>query len=308
MENYGKLIDHFIDNYRQESLRIKNYVSNDTLTSYRFRLNLFGRWLGGDDFRSIPINKITSEDIEKYLQWRRTNNIAPASINTELSTLRSFWKTLKKTKGIPNIAKEVDDWDKSVRTESKHLKEGHISMFVDHVNRADRSNYMEARNTMFLEMLLKTGCRISECLNLKGPDIELEEEEITIRFFGKGGKWRLVPLPLIESNQQFKIHLKNYLDMCPDKLGYIFLSNRGKRWSGRQARRFFKNVLKEMGLTEFDYKPHSVRHSVATKLLFEGVPDQEVARILGHSSSIVTRQIYSHTEDSKLRDAMKKGY
>ena len=153
-----------------------------------------------------------------------------------------------------------------------------------------------------LETLFATGIRISELVNLKIQDVDLESG--ILKVMGKGSKERLIPTDDIAVN-----HLKNYLNNYRYTLlkknkntDYLFINNLGNKIS-RVG--FYKIIKKEAIRANIkkDISPHTIRHTFATILLKNGADLRVIQELLGHSD-IKTTQIYTHL----IQEQLKKEY
>ncbi len=171
------------------------------------------------------------------------------------------------------------------------------------LNSPDTSKPVGVRDAAMLELLYAAGLRVSELVNLKLQDINLEAG--FVRVFGKGAKERLVPIGLpaktkiafyIENAR--KIALKNQLSP------YLFIARAGKPIT----RQGFWKLLRRYGDQAQIYKkisPHSLRHSFATHLLEGGADLRAVQIMLGHVD-ISTTQIYTHVTRKLLKELHQK--
>ncbi len=162
------------------------------------------------------------------------------------------------------------------------------------------------RDRAMLELLYAAGLRISELVNLKVTDVNLNEAVLRCR--GKGDKERLIPV----GKEAIK-WLRRYIEEARGELlknrkdeGWLFLSVRGKRLSREAFWHRFKVYLTKAGLS-LSYYPHSIRHAFATHLLERGVDLRTLQEMLGHSS-LNTTQIYTHLEIKRLKEAYKKSH
>ena len=85
---------------------------------------------------------------------------------------------------------------------------------------------------------------------------------------------------------------------------YMFLSEFGRPLDPDNASKAFKRFARAAGLG--DRHVHELRHLSASLLLARGVPMPEISRILGHSSSRVTDEVYSHLSVEDLRPALDR--
>lgn len=161
-----------------------------------------------------------------------------------------------------------------------------------------------------------TGCRIGEALALRWDDVDLDNGTATISRASitsattkTSAGVRTVPL-LPEVVAALKVRRSDQradrLKMGPgwaDKEGLVFTTGAGTPVDAHNARRSLRAVLKTAGLPT-DRPWHTMRHSLATRLLNRGVPMPVVAAILGHASIRTTVDIYGHAEPAISADAL----
>jgi len=135
---------------------------------------------------------------------------------------------------------------------------------------------------LIIEVLLKTGLRISELRNLMIQDIDFDMKQINVRQ-GKNNKDRVVSLHHSLINP-----LRMY---SQDRKGYLFVKKNGLRFSIRALQYRVKKNLNKLQSNK-NLNTHSLRHTFATYLRLQGMPLQDIQVILGHSS-IKTTEIYA---------------
>ena len=158
------------------------------------------------------------------------------------------------------------------------------------------------RDKAMLELLYASGVRISELVNIKFSDLDLERN--IIKVFGKGSKERLVPFGE-DASQCISAYIderKKNKDIASIK--YIFLNNRGTKISRQAFWHRLKEYCLEIGLKQ-DISPHTLRHAFATHLLNRGADLRSVQLLLGHSD-LSTTQIYTHIAKQRLGEVLKK--
>lgn len=158
------------------------------------------------------------------------------------------------------------------------------------------------RNKAILETLYSCGLRVSELVNLRFGDLYFDEG--FIRVIGKGNKQRLVPVsPVVEKEINFyKLHTRNHLNIRKGDENVVFLNRRGAKLTREMIFTIIKNLSKEIGLSK-NVSPHTFRHSFATHLLEGGANLRAIQEMLGHES-ITTTEIYTHLDQTFLRDAI----
>ena len=156
----------------------------------------------------------------------------------------------------------------------------------------------DLRDRAMLELLYATGLRVSELVNLKLREVNLESGYLMT--VGKGSKERLVPI-----GDSARARAADYLDAVRQKLDplrknpYFFLSRLG----GAMSRQAFWNIIKkraQMAAIRKNISPHSLRHSFATHLLENGADLRSVQIMLGHAD-LASTQIYTHVTRERLK-------
>ena len=153
------------------------------------------------------------------------------------------------------------------------------------------------RDIAVLSVFLYTGLRVSELVNLEIGDVDFEENIIYVHA-GKGDKDRIVVMPDI-----CKEHIKNYMKeriKIRSNNNYLFISNKKTKFNTSTVERMVKRVAENSGITK-NVTPHVLRHTFATSILRNGGDIRFIQQILGHSS-LATTQIYTHIDDSTLKE------
>ena len=154
------------------------------------------------------------------------------------------------------------------------------------------------RDRAIFELIISTGIRISELVNLDVSHFNYNNYEL--RIMGKGNKERIVLY-----GRKCKIYLDEYLrsrnNFCPgEKEKALFLNKSGRRISDRGVRFILKKRTDLIAMKK-KISPHSLRHSFATLMIKNGADIRTVQILLGHSS-LSTTQIYTHLGIDELKD------
>ncbi len=162
---------------------------------------------------------------------------------------------------------------------------------------------IEIRDRAILETLYATGARVSEAAGLDLGDVNFDYGFVRCR--GKGEKERIVPL-----GQKAIEAINEYLQAARPHLARktashrLFLSRSGKPMDRQTIWRLVKKYSMKAGIRK-KVSPHTLRHSFATHLLQRGADLRAIQEMLGHAS-IVTTQIYTHVDRSRLKAIHKK--
>lgn len=144
------------------------------------------------------------------------------------------------------------------------------------------------KHRLMIELMYGAGLRVSELINLKVKDLEIEKNYGFVRG-GKGNKDRMFILPKTCSEK-----IKNLIEI--EKLSsesFIFLTNRKEKYSSRSLQEIVKKAVKEAQISKRVHC-HTLRHSFATHLIEQGQSVSEVQSLLGHKSPETT-MVYLHT-------------
>jgi integrase/recombinase XerD len=147
------------------------------------------------------------------------------------------------------------------------------------------------RQRGFIKFLWATGCRISEALNCRLIDCKEDRETVSIRIIGKGNKERHI-----------RITAELYRELKKIFQGETFLFETG---SGKTySRSYVSNQIKKLGraVLNREISAHTLRHSFATRLIQKTKKIKAVSVYLGHASTAITLNMYTHEtlDDAEL--------
>jgi site-specific recombinase XerD len=155
---------------------------------------------------------------------------------------------------------------------------------------AARRDLVQVQAGLFL------GLRVSELCKLRVEDLDLDQRTAMV-VQGKGGKDRSLPI----SERLFAV-LMDWLG--ERRAGFVFEGKGGRKLSTRTVQLRMLALGQKAGLTK-RLKPHTLRHSFATRLLEKQAAIHEVSELMGHSN-ISTTQVYLHTVPERLRGAVDR--
>ncbi len=282
MKNIDYLKDYL------DYLKIDKKYSENTILSYEANLKHFLLFL------KIDLDKVTIKDLEAYLELLDKENKTTRTIAHYITVLKEFFKFLEREEIIEKNPTLYLVQPRLNKTLPNVLSEEEIFKILD----IPLNNKYDYRNKAMLELMYSSGLRISELIEVKVHDINLDEA--TIKVMGKGSKERILPLGDY-AIYYIKTYLENYRSslLKKERNDYLFLNSRGAKLT-RQA--FFK-TLKEIAIKKdikTDFSPHTLRHSFATHLLKHGADLRSIQELLGHSS-LSTTQIYTHIVDEQIK-------
>ena len=146
-------------------------------------------------------------------------------------------------------------------------------------------------------ILIYSGCRISELLDLKKEDVNLEERHFNIVAAKTAAGIRTVPIaekvyPFFE--YWYNLNSCEYLLSTPEGAHFKYRNYYDSYW---------KPLLDAVGMS---HRPHDTRHTCVSLLTVAGVSDKVIKKIIGHKGQGVTEIVYTHFEIEELIDAINK--
>lgn len=284
------MIDYVPSTYISKYLDYLKYerkLSDNTIDSYKYDLKRFDTFFEGN------VIDLEYKDLVKYIE--SIYDLNSRSINHHITVLNSFYMFLVDD----NIIKENPCNNlvspKMVKKLPVYLTEDEIDSLLN-INLVTCYDY---RNKAMLEILYATGLRITELINLKITDVDIEN--CFVRVFGKGKKERIVPVSDI-ALKYLIIYVKEYRNeiLKSHISDFLFVSNSYKNISRQGFFKILKNECKRANI-EKNVSPHVLRHSFATHLLKHGADLRIIQELLGHED-ISTTQIYAHLVNEKIKE------
>ncbi len=268
--------------------------SDNTIRSYQTDLELFAAWYKETTGDDLWPDLVTSLDLSEYRQYMLTvKEYSPSTVNRKLAAIRA-WLTWAQEAGLidrlPVMPKAVPRQKLAPRS----LSRNEVNALLRAVERGG-----SRRDQAIVAVLLYCGLRISELVNLRVQDVEINERSGKLTVRGKGAKMREVPVR-VEARRALAAYLEERKKNS--KYDKLFLGQRGPltvRGVSKMLEKYAYQARIE-GL-----HPHSLRHTCAKNLVDSGVSLDKVAAILGHES-LDTTAIYTKASFEDLARAVEK--
>ena len=290
-------IDVLIDQYLNYLL-IEKGLSRATLDSYSRDVIRYQEFLNENS-----IDRLSDTDtplILKHLIALRNAGLGTRSRARHLVSIRGLYRFCVQEKHLNSDPAKLVDLPKLSMKLPDVLAVDEISQLLD---APDAEKPVGMRDAAMLELLYAAGLRVSELVNLKLQDINLEAG--FVRVFGKGSRARVVPIGL-PAKTKIETYIANARSAAlkNQPSPYLFIARAGRPIS-RQG--FWKLLRRYAVKAQIQKKisPHSLRHSFATHLLEGGADLRAVQVMLGHVD-ISTTQIYTHVTRKHLKDLHQK--
>lgn len=290
-----------------------------TMKSYESTLKLFAKYLADEVNVFTPL-KVTTKHVKDYLEFTRTkgkysyvadcdsiklNNpsargdfgkqVSMYTVNNYLRNIKVYFSWLYDTEVIKtNPTMQIKAYKHS-RKPKKEIKDVDFNKVLKCL---DLTSYAEYRDYIILQLLLDTGMRIGETLNLKTEDILIDKKAVFIPTeITKGRKDRYVFFSTIMQNilKKWIDYKERYFDS-----EYVFTSSRGSNFNVMNFEKNLKKYCIRAKLSE-SITCHQIRNNFSKRFLLSGGDIFILSKILGHSDVRVTQQAYLDVTDEDIR-------
>ncbi|MEE9288590.1 MAG: site-specific tyrosine recombinase XerD [Bacteroidota bacterium] len=276
-------------------LELEKNASSNTVDSYRRDLM---RYLDQLDRAGIKaLDAVQGEHISGFLRTLVGVGLSPRSVARSLSAIKGFHKFLLGERIAAHNPTVNIEPPKRSKTLPGVLSQAEIERIL---NQPDPDQPLGLRDKAILETLYATGIRVSELVELKQSNLQLDLG--VLRVMGKGSKERIVPVgtSATEWIGKYRANVRSSLIKQSDTHDVVFLNSRGRPMTRMAVWNIVHRYAESAGV-EKDVHPHTFRHSFATHLLEGGADLRAVQEMLGHSD-ISTTQIYTHIDREYLKE------
>ena len=281
-----------------------------TVRNYRHDIESFTAWCASNaeiSTENFDPTTATAEDIREWIVYRMEHDkVSAASMNRELSSLRSFYKYLRR-QGL--VSQDIFKRITTLKTDKKlpsFVPETRMETLLDDIREESQSGeFVEARNALIISLFYSCGIRLAELQGIHFGDFSADMTTLLVR--GKGDKHRQIPLlpELVERVEVYKNRLEE-LGFSTSIDSPLILSKLGKPISRTAIQKVVETKLKEANV-QGKKSPHILRHTFATHLLNREADMRDIQELMGHSS-LKTTQCYTHNSIAQLQEVYKRAH
>ena len=258
--------------------------SKKTIDMYIRRLRAFTNFLG------MPFDQVGTYDIRYYLACMKDQGVSNRTLENYRSYISAFYHWM--------VREDFLDKNPCVKIQPIKYKEEVRTAFSETDIDSIRSACDTERDRAICELLLSSGLRVAELVNLDISDVDLSNLSVHIRE-GKGSKERTVYMTDVCA-----MHIKKYLFTRIDREPSLFISARKKqRLTTSGVRAILKQIEKKASVS--NVHPHRFRRTFATSLARRGMDIQTISKLMGHSN-LQTTMIYVAMDESRIVTEYKK--
>jgi integrase/recombinase XerD len=275
-------------------LTVERRLATNSIESYARDLALLTEYVSG---KGTTVEALTRPDLEQLVRELMGQGRSPRSVARAVACIRGFYRFLT-IDGRMSV-NPADDLrpPRSWKTLPRYLSVEEVDRLIA---QPDVTMPRGLRDRALIELLYATGMRVSELVNMRPADINLDACYLTCT--GKGDKQRLVPI-----GDQAARWVRQYLAVARHVLlgrrssTRLFVNARGTGLGLTRVGfwKILKAYARQAGLTR-TLSPHTLRHSFATHLLERGADLRAIQMMLGHAD-LSTTQIYTHVLEQRMR-------
>lgn len=274
LDENKKIIDSFISSKQVEG------CSDRTIKYYREIIEKFSNSF------DKSIKQLTTDEIRIYLSnYKEDSSCSSTTIDNIRRVLSSFFSWL-------------EDEDYIIKSPVRRIHKIKTAKIVKEVLTDEnleklRDECENIRDLSLIELLISTGMRVGELVNLNINDLNFEDRSCIV--LGKGNKEREVYF-----DAKTKLHLKEYIDKRNDSNDALFVSM--KEPHQRLSISGVELIVRTLGMNSNINKvhPHKFRRTLATMAIDKGMPVEQVQKLLGHVK-IETTMHYALVNQSNVK-------
>ncbi|CAD2075784.1 site-specific tyrosine recombinase XerD [Phocicoccus pinnipedialis] len=277
-------------------LQIEKGLSRSSIDAYTQDLKRYRDYL---ESKKLNLVDVKPQDLTAFLKEESLDGKQTKTIARLQSTLRNFHQFLQNNQHTSNNPAQLLSRVKIEQSLPDVLTVEEMETLI-----TSPDNTMAGqRDHAIMELLYASGVRVSELIDIKVDDVNIDMGFINV--IGKGNKQRIIPIT-DRSAAILDHYIKNVRlnFLKTENVFHLFLTQRGKGFTRQGLWKMIKKY-QLVSNTKKNITPHTFRHSFATHLIENGADLRAVQELLGHSD-ISTTQMYTHLSAKTIREMYKK--
>lgn len=291
--------------------KIAANLSNKTIYNNKIILERFYDYIANKYAESeyLAINDLSKYFLNNYLNTLTELGITKNTQKLHLTIIKGFLTFIADSELNKYGSLKLNLDGIKIKTEQKEKQgftQSEQKLLLDYVSTLETKNsYLAQRNALLIKVLLYTGARISELINIKWQDIVDHYDDnhgyiYVVLLRGKGNKERYTYLLHDEVNNSL-----NYLKQLKNNGSpYLFVSTHGNQCNRSSLFDVVKNLLQQAGIQKSGL--HIFRHTFARSLVDKDVNLATIKDLLGHTNIAITAQFYAKSNENAKRNALFK--
>ncbi|WP_016995603.1 tyrosine-type recombinase/integrase [Lysinibacillus boronitolerans] len=267
-----------------------------TVQSYMNDVQKFNRYLVERD--ADPEILLSRFYFTSYLKQLEAEGMKVNTINKKITSLKVYNDWLVKqgyvTESFVQMKRDKIRIANGSEDEVSVLNDFQVDQFLFHLEKESQ------RNKCIGYLLLYTGVRVSELVQIQISDIDRLAAQLTVR--GKGGKYRQIPLRK-DVLKVIHVYLQGERGGSFPESPYLLVSQRAEKMHRDAVRRWLEQVGEALNV---HIHPHMLRHTFCTRLLKNGVDITTVSKLAGHANLNTTIKHYINISKEEKQHAVER--
>lgn len=304
LRNIKNASEHTVRNYAIDLNAFKTYLENELINDpkkFPSKIVFNEPYTQRNDTHDVylDLSKLDRDHIRGFISHMALDQQHKRTMARRISSLRSFFKYLIRSDLLHFNPMEDIDSPKIDKTIPLTLSYEQVKELIE---KPDIGSYLGFRDRATMELFYSSGVRVSELVALNRCDFD--PINLLIKLKGKGRKERIVPITKNAAQwiQDYLNHPQRYVgsdehqpEQDPEA---VFLNKHGTRITTRSVDRNFDEYLRSCDLAG-KATPHTIRHTIATHWLENGMDLKTIQELLGHTT-LATTTIYTQVS-AKLK-------
>jgi|LSQX01.2.fsa_nt_gb integrase/recombinase XerC len=270
-----------------EQYLLEKDLSQNTISCYLRDVEQLEGW--SSNSQGLGVGELAQINLTHFRQFLKLQYSNFTTINRKIASINSFYTWFYSTHRADSLLQIKPFKDKDIK-EFKGLEQQQLWKLRTEIHRV--GNLM---HICIFELLLGTGIRVSELVNIKLSDIQISQRKGAVTVIGKGEAKRTVPL-----KKDIRQAIQNYMKNRRNEGEFLLVGQRGK------LNRNAVNLILQKYADRLGIKitPHMLRHTLGHGLVKRNIPITTIQQILGHEN-IQTTQIYTMTCNRDMEEALE---
>lgn len=283
--------------YMKYEIGLAQRISLQTVRCRYYDLRMFFKYC---DMRGWDVKEINGKRMEEYIKVLDNKDIQADAYNRSIISIGLFYEYIR-------TAQQIDQEPFPISYYLKKVRRNHTDRTVTKENQV---KLLSALKTMPMHIRLMclnlwtVGLRESEVCSIKAGNYNMDGDTAWLRIYQTKLKTeKCIPIPT-----ELYCLMESYIIENHFKADeYVFQSTKGGAYDAGTFSKQVKSYLKKAGVTDYDFRSHDFRHTVATAMYMNySVPVEVIRDYLGHKNSDMTRQYIDYLPD--LLDKKDKDY
>lgn len=276
-------IQDFMDERKARNL------TENALQMYAASLKKLSRHVG----INTAVEEITLDDLRAFMREEERKGMAPKTRKTQRQCIKTFFKFL--------VDEEILDKDPSIRLSPVKIeKRTVVAMKIADVQSIidifDKSTELGCRNRLLTLIMIDTGARVGEVVEIKLEDIDLDSK--TIKIMGKGRKERLLNIHS-QTKRDLSRYIRKFVNVRKEPSPYLFPNHDGKPITRQAAYKAINKAGKKAGVQGAG--PHVLRRTFASAYAASSHDPFALRIEMGHNDIRTTMRYVSTQQDEVNR-------